>query len=120
MNALSRFSLHAGEGGAQDFVTTDNFVEGLFQGAHIERTAQAKRHRQNVCWVAACHLLQQPKPLLGKGKRQLPYPFDRLNGWWHGQLLLGLTGAFNRFRQFCHRGGLKNGTHSQRHLEGFA
>src|SRR5262245_3867255 len=65
-NKLRRLSVDDSEGGSQDFVTANDFVERLLQCRHVKQSRQTKCERDVIGSIAWSELIQEPQALLRK------------------------------------------------------
>jgi hypothetical protein len=66
---LHRLAFDHLEGGAQDFVASEQFVGGAVHGRDIERTSQAAGGEDIVSRVAGLQLVYEPQSFLIDGRR---------------------------------------------------
>src|SRR5262245_57292603 len=84
-NDLGRLAIPAYEGGAQDLMAPDDFVETPGQGVDIQRACYAKRRGNVVDRAARLKLLEKPQALLRIRQHECACP-----------AFLGQDGAFRR------------------------
>ena len=109
-DALLRLARHGHEDRAQRLVPGHDALQGARQGRAVQRAPQAQALRQVVGAAQAPQLLQEPQPLLGKGKRQPAVPLHGRDGRDPGRAALQLGGARHLQEPFALGGG-QHGIH---------